>query len=38
MNRMRIIRSGPEGFDDIGYISLLELIAIAGKGDKSIVC
>lgn len=31
MNRMRIIRSGPEDFDDIGYISLLELIAIAGK-------
>lgn len=31
MDRMRIIRSGPEDFDDIGYISLLELIAIAGK-------
>lgn len=27
----RIIRSGPEDFDDIGYISLLQLIAIAGK-------
>ncbi len=31
MDRMRIIRSGPDDFDDIGYISLLELIAIAGK-------
>ncbi len=31
MDRMRIIRSGPEDFDDIGYISLLQLIAIAGK-------
>lgn len=31
MHRMRIIRSGPEDFDDVGYISLLELIAIAGK-------
>ena len=31
MDRMRIIRSGPEDFDDIGYISFLELIAIAGK-------
>jgi|SRR5208283_3330916 len=31
MWRMRIIRSGPDDFDDIGYISLLELIAIAGK-------
>ena len=31
MDRMRIIRSGPNDFDDIGYISLLELIAIAGK-------
>ncbi len=31
MHRMRIIRSGPDDFDDIGYISLMELIAIAGK-------
>jgi len=31
IHRMRIIRSGPEDFDDIGYISLLQLIAIAGK-------
>lgn len=31
MHRMRIIRSGPEDFDDIGYISLLQLIAITGK-------
>ena len=27
----RIIRSGPDDFDDIGYISFLQLIAIAGK-------
>lgn len=26
-----IIRSGPDDFDDIGYISFLQLIAIAGK-------
>ncbi|MFZ3091835.1 MAG: hypothetical protein WA240_14605 [Nitrospirota bacterium] len=31
MDRMRIIRSGPEDFDDVGYISLLQLIALAGK-------
>ncbi|MCK9614352.1 MAG: hypothetical protein M0R48_02475 [Candidatus Omnitrophica bacterium] len=27
----RIIRSGPDDFDDIGYISMLELIALGGK-------
>ncbi|MDP2922713.1 MAG: hypothetical protein Q8O30_03205 [Candidatus Omnitrophota bacterium] len=27
----RIIRSGPDDFDDIGYISMLELIALSGK-------
>lgn len=31
MDRMRIIRSGPEDYDDAGYILFLELIAIAGK-------
>ncbi len=31
MDRMRIIRSGPEDFDDVGYISLLQLIALTGK-------
>ncbi len=31
MHRMRIIRSGPDDYDDIGYISLLELIAIGRK-------
>lgn len=31
MDRMRLIRSGPEDFDDIGYIALLELLAVAGK-------
>jgi len=38
MHRMRIIRSGPDDFDDIGYISLLELIAIGRKTffDKEI--
>jgi hypothetical protein len=27
----RIVRSGPDDFDDVGYISILQLIAIAGK-------
>lgn len=27
----RIIRSGPDDFDDIGYIVILELIALSGK-------
>ena len=27
----RIIRSGPDDFDDIGYVSMLQLIAIMGK-------
>ncbi len=31
IHRMRIIRSGPDDYDDIGYIALLEVIAIGLK-------